>query len=126
MNRFVKTLLILLVAAPGMAMAEMCPAPDSAPAVPDGSTATKEEMVHAQSEIHSYLRNAQQYVDCVDENEDVGKIEIIHMDEDDRKARIRELNAARHHRNAVVESMQKLAKDFNTEIEKYQARQGGS
>lgn len=126
MHRFAKALLILLIAAPGMAMADMCQAPESVPNVPDGSNASKEEMVHAQSAIHAYLQQAQQYVDCVDENEDVGKIELIHMDEDDRKARIRELNEARHHRNAVVESMQKLAKDFNTEIEKFQARKGGS
>lgn len=127
MNRVVSFLALLLVTAPGIALAADCQPPGEAPQVPDGDTATKTEMVHAQNTIHGYLNAAQQFVDCVDENEDIGKLEISHMEKkEDQEARLKELNAARHQRNAVVEEMQTIANQFNAEIDKFQARQGGS
>jgi len=47
-----------------------CMKPEKEATVPDGSSATMDEMVAAQTEVNAYLKNAQEYLDCRSEEMD--------------------------------------------------------
>jgi len=78
----------------GQAMA--CSKPE-APALPDVSTAVTAEMVKAKNQVQSYMGAAEAYLECLSKD-----------------------NVVDH--NAMVESMEKLASEFNAMIRDFKAR----
>ena len=105
MRRF---LLLALFAAPAWAG---CNAP-VAPTVPDGGTATKEQLVKAQGEVKTYVAAANEYLACVDKD-------IQATEDKDAKAK---LNADY---NTVVDQMTAVSGQFNAAVKAYKAKAGG-
>lgn len=85
-----------------------CPYPESAQ-VPDGTTATTEEMVDGQTRIKKYMAEMEAYLDCLDQEEaDLG-----------REPTADELQLHNQRHNAAVDEMEKVAAEFNEQVRAY-------
>jgi hypothetical protein len=77
--------------------------------VPDGKTASKEEMVAGQQQVKSYMAAMQEYLDCLDAETSASGEEPT--DEE------RKIMVSRH--NAAVDEMETLAASFNEQVRRY-------
>ncbi len=85
-----------------------CPYPESV-TVPDGTTATTEEMVDGQTRIKKYMAEMEAYLDCLDQEEaDLG-----------REPTAEELQLHNQRHNAAVDEMEKVAAEFNEQVRAY-------
>jgi hypothetical protein len=94
-----------------------CPVPDDRVQIPDGATATKDEMIAAQKAVQAYDAAVKTYSDCL-QQEQQQKI----ADGGDKvklQKQYAELN------NVQVEKVQQLADKFNTELKAYKAKPAG-
>ncbi len=85
----------------GAAMAD-CPEPTGAAQIPDGATATRDEMVAAQRAVKAYDTAVRQYTQCLQQAGD---------------------NAAGQ--SLAVQKDQALAERFNTQLHVYEAKHKG-
>ena len=69
----------------------------AAPALPDANTAVTPEMVKAKNQVTAYMKDAEAYLSCL------GKGNVTDY-------------------NAMVDSMEKLAAEFNSLIKKFKSR----
>lgn len=125
MRKTIMTLSLLLLALPALASAADCAAPEPPMDLPDGATATKQEMIEGQSTVREYMQEAQDYVDCIDAAETEEMKKMMELSEGGREKKKAELVEARKNRNAVVTQMQRTADRFNQELDEYQTRQSG-
>lgn len=88
-----------------------CSRPD-APAMPDGSNATKEQMIEGQQAVKAYMADTNQYLDCLSQQEK----ENAETETDETKA------ARLQSYNAAVADMEQVAASFNGEIKKWKAQ----
>jgi hypothetical protein len=120
MNRLIKIALsISLIFAAQSAVA--CDYPDRV-LVPNGSTATKEDMVTGQRGVKAYVAAMEVYLDCIVEEEKAARDAIGAMDADQEQDREDMLNKKY---NAAVDEMERLAAQFNSEVQAYKAREDG-
>jgi hypothetical protein len=94
-----------------------CVVPDNTVQVPDGSTATREEMIAAQKQVQAFDAAVKIYTDCLAQ-EQQQKLEAG-GDKAKLQKQYAELN------NAQVEKVQQLADKFNTELKAYKAKSAG-
>ena len=81
--------------------------------IPDGSTATSEEMVNGQKQVKAYMAEMEAYLQCMDdESAALGDAET------DEQKRI---HIEKH--NAAVEEMEAIAASFNEQVRAYKAVQ---
>ena len=85
-----------------------CPYPEDV-IVPDGNTATTDDMVDGQTRIKQYMAEMEAHLDCLDREEADLEREPT---EDERK-----LHSERH--NKTVDQMEKVAADFNEQVRAY-------
>ena len=90
--------------------AETCDKPQ-APVVPDGGTATLDEMVSAQDAVRGFVAGSERYLECL----------ANFIDDDDQTAAFR--NAAISEHNQAVAAMEALAQDFNSQVREFKARE---
>jgi len=120
MNRLIRIALsISLIFAAQSAVA--CDYPDRV-LVPNGSTATKEDMVTGQRGVKAYVAAMEVYLDCIVEEEKAARDAIGAMDADQEQDREDMLNKKY---NAAVDEMERLAAQFNSEVQAYKAREDG-
>jgi predicted outer membrane protein len=81
--------------------AASCKAPDSPPTVPNGETASREEMLAAQAAMKSYNAAVTEYTTCV-QKDGGSEIEL----------------------NRIVNQLEKLAVRFNAELRKFKQKAG--
>lgn len=117
MNTTLKIILassFLLGAAPAIA----CDYP-SKPAVPDGATATKEEMLSASASIKEYLAKVDDFLLCIEDEE---KAAIAAMDNpsDEELQRRSEMLDKRF--EAANEEKALLGEQFNQQVRAYNAK----
>lgn len=87
--------------------------------VPDGTTATKEEMIAGQRGIKVYLSAMEEYLACIEAAEQNTVAGLDETDEDDRQQRIEMFNKRY---NAAVEEMNLVAEEFNVQVRTYKER----
>jgi len=107
---------VLAILAAGPVFAD-CAAPDATVQVPDGSTATREEMVAAQKAVVAYDAAVKTYTDCLAQ-EQQQKLEAG-GDKVKLQKHYAELN------NQQVEKVQQLADKFNAELKAFKAKAAG-
>ena len=79
--------------------------------VPDGESATEEEMLAGQKQVKQYMANMQAYLDCIDaESTAIGEEQT----DEQRATHVQMYNAG-------VEAMESLAAQFNTQVSAYKA-----
>jgi hypothetical protein len=94
-----------------------CAVPDNNVQIPDGSTATKAEMISAQKAVQAYDAAVKQYSDCLQQEQQTK------IDAGGDKAKLQKQYAELN--NAQVEKVQQLADKFNVELKAYKAKNTG-
>jgi hypothetical protein len=105
---------ILLFAQTGFA----CDYPDKISMV-SGSTATKEEMIATQAAVKKYVADMEIYLSCIVDEEKSARAMSSDMELEQEQQREDMLNKKY---NAAVEQMERVAADFNSEVQAYKAR----
>lgn len=95
-----------------------CDYPERVP-IPNGSTATKEEMVAGSQGVKKFMADMEEYLACIDDEDKQTRAAI---DEPDAivTAQRDEMLVKKH--NAAVDDMEKVAAAFNEEVRVYKAR----
>jgi hypothetical protein len=94
-----------------------CAVPDNNVQIPDGTTATREEMIAAQKAVQAYDTAVKQYTDCLAQEQQAK------VDAGGDKAKLQKHYADLN--NSQVEKVQQLADKFNTELKAYKAKSAG-
>jgi hypothetical protein len=84
--------------------------PPETPALPDGGTATMEEMVASQARVREFVAGGDAYMACL--------TKVI----DDTERSAEDRNAAIAEHNRMVAAMEQAAAGFNEQIRKFKAR----
>jgi uncharacterized protein YfkK (UPF0435 family) len=111
------TLVLALLAAAGAAEAT-CIYPRAPEQVPDGSTATYEEMVAAQKAVKQFNDDIDAYNSCLDL--EMASLESSGTYDENRLAELRAMQAKKN--NAAVDEVQALADRFNEQLRIFKAR----
>lgn len=98
-----------------------CTYPKAPSGLPDGSTATQEEMVTGMKAIKDYNGQVTVYLECL-ETEMNTRIEAAGPDAPaDQLEQIKAIHTKRH--NAAVEELESTATRFNEQVKTYKARE---
>ena len=89
-----------------------CTYPESVGVIPDGNTATSEQMLGAQRLVKAYVQTMEEYLACLD-------TEVAALGDEATEAHLL-IRDKRH--NAAVEAMEAVAGDFNYAVRVYKAR----
>ena len=84
-----------------------------------GATATKEEMIESQKSVKNFVSEMEVYLACLLEEEKVARSSIEDLAPEDEQQREEMLNKKY---NAAVEEMEKVAAQFNSEVQAYKGR----
>lgn len=103
----------LIFAGSGLA----CEYPEN-PTLPNGSTASKEEMVAGQKEVKGYIKKLEDYQKCIVAEEQAAREE---MELEPEAIQQREELLTKKY-NAAHDEMMKVAAAFNDELKEYQSR----
>ena len=95
-----------------------CEYPESAE-IPNGSTATREEMLAGQQAVKDYIAAMEEYLACIEEEEQDTLETLPDISDEERVNRERALTM-KH--NAAVEEMELIAARFNEEVRIYRAQ----
>ena len=90
--------------------------------VPNGNTATKEEMIAGQRGVKKYVADMEVYLECIVEEERAARDALGAMEADVEQEREDMLNKKY---NAAVDEMERLAAQFNAEVQAYKAKGEG-
>lgn len=117
MNKLIKTAVFvaMLFAAQG---ALACDYPQRIN-VPDGATATKEDMIAGQKGVKTYMALMEEYLTCIEADEAQAVRGMGDVDKDTKRQREDMFNK-KH--NAAVEEMNLVAEEFNMQVRAYKDR----
>jgi hypothetical protein len=104
-----------------------CTYPRAPDAVPDGNTASKEEMIAAKNEVSRYNTEMNAYLDCL-------KLEInaatpkdpSKLSKDDRAKAEQQEKILTQKNNAAVDELQAVVGRFNDQLKAYKAKHAAS
>ncbi len=106
-----------LAAAPAFAD---CPYPPAPSKLPDGASATLEEMIAGQKAVKEYDKAIKDYVDCIDKELDAKLSKAGDALKPEQKADLQKVEAQKH--NAAIDQLQSVADRFNEQVKVYKAR----
>lgn len=84
--------------------------------IPSGLTAEKEEMLAAQRQVKQYVADMEAYLDCIVAEEKMARQDMVDLAPEDEQQREEMLNKKY---NAAVEEMERVAAEFNAEVQAY-------
>ena len=87
--------------------------------VPDGATASKEDMIAGQKGVKSYMALMDEYLACIEADEAQSVLGQDDIDEDAKRQREDMFNKKY---NAAVEEMNLVAEEFNMQVRAYKDR----
>ncbi len=116
MNKIFISFALLLTFVAGPAVADDCTMPDK-PSIPDGSTATMEEMIAGQSAVKAYQAAVEAYRGCQDGRMEALKAAVEEGDPGAAPA----FETATDAYNESVTLEEQLAEEFNQAIRAYKA-----
>ena len=103
-----------------------CVYPQTPQALPNGNSATKEEMLAAQGLVKDYVKSVQEtYLPCLDQEKADATSALDNMDPEftARKASIDAIHAKKH--NAALDELQVFVDRWNAEKKAYTDKQSG-
>ena len=103
----------------GTAYAE-CPYPPAPANLPDGRTATLEEMVAGQKLVKEYDAAIKSYVDCIDKELEESIAKGGDSLKPQQKTDMQKVEAQKH--NAAIDQLQSVADRFNEQVKAYKAK----
>jgi hypothetical protein len=87
--------------------------------VPDGATASKDEMIAGQKSVKAYMAEMEEYLSCIAAEEEAAVVML--EDSTPEVLQQREGMLGKRH-NAAVEEMELIAAEFNVEVRAYKAK----
>ena len=84
--------------------------------LPDGTTASKDDMIAAQKDVKAYMASMDEYLGCIEGDEAVAVLSLGDVDEDTKRQRADMFNKKY---NAAVEQMNLVAEEFNIQVRAY-------
>lgn len=84
--------------------------------IPNGSTASKDEMIDGQRAVKDYMATMEAYLACIEKEEDDMLASMPDISEEDRTSRRAALTKKY---NAAVQEMEIVAARFNEEVRAY-------
>lgn len=118
MNKLTNTAVfvaLLLIAQSALA----CDYPERIDNLPDGNSATRDEMVAGKKAVQSYLGEMEEYLSCIEAEEAEALVTMGEVD--DETKRQRKLTFDKKY-NAAVEEMNLVAEQFNIQLRAYNAK----
>ena len=103
----------------GVAYAD-CSYPAAPSKLPDGASATLEEMVAGQKAVKEYDKAIKDYVDCIDKEVDQKIAQGGDKLKPEQKADMQKVEAQKH--NAAIDQLQSVADRFNEQVKVFKAR----
>jgi hypothetical protein len=87
--------------------------------IPNGSTASQEEMIEGQRGVKKYVSDMEAYLECIVEEEKAARAAIEELKPEDEQQR-EDLLTKKY--NAAVDEMEQVAAKFNVEVQTFKAR----
>lgn len=87
--------------------------------IPNGGTATKDDMLAGQRAVKTYMADMEVYLACIEKQEADTLADMNEISDEDRENRSAALTK-KH--NAAVEEMELIAARFNEEVRAYKAQ----
>ena len=87
--------------------------------IPNGNTATKDDMLEGQRGVKKYVSEMEVYLDCIVEEERQAREAIADLAPEVEQEREDMLNKKY---NAAVDEMERVAAQFNAEVQAYRAQ----
>jgi hypothetical protein len=84
--------------------------------VPNGTTASKEDMIAGQKSVKSYMSSMEEYLACIEGDEAQAVLSLGDIDESAKRQRADLFNKKY---NAAVEEMNLVAEEFNVQVRAY-------
>ena len=110
------SLLFLLIAGGPYALACDYPARVD---IPNGATADKDTMLSAQAAVKEFVTSMEVYLECIVNEENSARRDMVDLPPEDEQQR-EDLLTKKY--NAAVEEMERIAAEFNTEVQAYRDR----
>ncbi len=88
--------------------------------VPDGATATKDEMISGQKGVKTYIAAMEEYLACIEAEQAQAMLSLGDEVDEENKRQREELFNKKY--NAAVEEMNLVAEEFNIQVRAYKAR----
>jgi hypothetical protein len=115
-----KVLLAIAFATATAAAYAECPYPQAPTKIPDGATATLEEMIAGQKAVGAYQKAINDYTTCIDKELDDALAKGGDKLKPEQKQDMQRVEAQKH--NAAVDQLQAIADRFNEQVKVYKAR----
>ena len=115
-----KALLAMVLAATAAPVFAECPYPQAPTKIPDGATATLEDMVAGQKAVNAYQKAIIDYTACIDKELDDALAKGGDKLKPEQKTDMQRVEAQKH--NAAVDQLQAIADRFNEQVKVYKAR----
>jgi hypothetical protein len=96
-----------------------CDYPERIADLPDGNSATRDEMVSGKKIVQSYIANMESYLSCIEAEEAQA---VIAMEDADDGAKAQREQTFKKKYNAAVDEMNLVAEEFNIQLRAYNAR----
>lgn len=90
--------------------------------IPNGGTANKEDMLTGQRDVKTYVTAMEVYLECIVEEEKAARESIEDLLPEDEQQREDAMNKKY---NAAVDEMERVAAQFNVEVQAYRAKDEG-
>ena len=97
-----------------------CPYPQAPAKLPDGATATLEEMLAGQKAVQEYSKAINDYNACIDKALDDQIAQAGDKLKPEQKADMQRVEAQKH--NAAVDQLQSIADRFNEQVKIFKAK----
>jgi hypothetical protein len=97
-----------------------CPYPPAPDKLPDGASATLQEMLAGQKTVADYNKAINDYVACIDKELDEAIIKAGDKIKPEQKADMQRVEAQKH--NAAIDQLQSVADRFNEQVKVYKAK----
>lgn len=117
MTNFIKLIGTIFVLA-GAQAAIACDYPSRID-IPNGTTATKEDMLQGQRDVKKFVADMEIYLECIVDEEKAARAGIEELSANDEQQREDMLNKKY---NAGVDDMERRAAQFNVEVQAYRAK----
>jgi hypothetical protein len=97
-----------------------CSYPPAPAKLPDGASATLEEMVAGQKTVKDYDKAIKEYVDCIDKELEEKIAKAGDQLKPQQKADMQKVEAQKH--NAAIDQLQSVADRFNEQVKVFKTR----
>lgn len=114
---FAVAVLAAIVLSPAYADCTAPPAPQN---IPDGNTATMQQMLAGQKAVQAYNAATNAYLDCLKDEHQAALAAAGEKATDDQKAKLDQIETTKH--NAAVDQLKGVADNFNEQIRIFKAK----